>query len=656
MLKSEKTEQLASHGVQSGRGIPLGMSLAALGIVFGDLGTSPLYALQEAFHPVRGVAPTPDNVIGCLSLFIWSLFVMVSVKYVFILMRADNHGEGGILALLALLVGDLTRSTPEMVKVRPKTRSRLIWLTLALVGTAMLYGDGVITPAISVLSAVEGLSVATTSLDTYVVPLTVVILIALFAIQHKGTGKVGQAFGPILAIWFVVILLLGLVNLAETPLALRALNPMEGYRFFASNGFRGFEALGAVVLCLTGGEALYADMGHFGRRPIQLAWYGLALPALVINYFGQGALLLRDPQVADHPFYAMVPQWALYPMVALATLATIVASQALISAVFSLSNQAMQLGLSPRSLVVYTSASTRGQIYMPTLNWLLMAATLAIVLGFKSSASLAAAFGLAVSTTMAITTILFAALARLRYGWGIGHVALVCGTLLFIDVAFVGANALKFSDGGCLPASLGCLVFLLMASWRFGRTQLAAARRGSGMGLATLIENLSTSPPHRVGGTAVFLTEQSHEAPSVLMHHLKHNQVLHERVIMLTLMTTDAPRVPDEERLHVESLGMGFVRLIVHLGFMESPDVPELLQLAVKQGLIDDVDLMQTSFYMGRETLALPRDWRVGRGLLLRIFNWLRKNELDATSHFNIPANRVLELGARLFIPAHRQK
>lgn len=335
MLKSEKTEQLASHGVQSGRGIPLGMSLAALGIVFGDLGTSPLYALQEAFHPVRGVAPTPDNVIGCLSLFIWSLFVMVSVKYVFILMRADNHGEGGILALLALLVGDLTRSTPEMVKVRPKTRSRLIWLTLALVGTAMLYGDGVITPAISVLSAVEGLSVATTSLDTYVVPLTVVILIALFAIQHKGTGKVGQAFGPILAIWFVVILLLGLVNLAETPLALRALNPMEGYRFFASNGFRGFEALGAVVLCLTGGEALYADMGHFGRRPIQLAWYGLALPALVINYFGQGALLLRDPQAVDHPFYAMVPQWALYPMVALATLATIVASQALISAVFS---------------------------------------------------------------------------------------------------------------------------------------------------------------------------------------------------------------------------------------------------------------------------------------------------------------------------------
>lgn len=489
----------------------LALALSALGIVFGDLGTSPLYALQEAFHPQRGVVASADNVLGCTSLFLWSLIVMVSFKYVWVLMRADNQGEGGILALLALLVRDLSQGASAR---KGQTRWGGLWLLLALVGTAMLYGDGVITPAISVLSAVEGLSVATPAFDPYIVPLTVVILVGLFLIQSKGSGRVGAAFGPILALWFVVIALLGIVSLAATPAALAAFDPRHAVDFFSRNGFRGFEALGAVVLCLTGGEALYADMGHFGRRPIRLAWYGLALPALVLNYLGQAALLLRQPAAADRPFYAMVPDWALLPMVGLATLATIVASQALISAVFSLTHQAMHLGLSPRQRVVHTSAATRGQIYMPGLNWLLMLATIAVVLGFRSSASLAAAFGLAVSVTMAITTVLFMALARQRWGWSIGRILAMTGVLIVADWAFVGANALKFADGGWLPMALGGLVLLAMLSWRYGRYQMARAHQpGDGLLLEDFIVSLAGSPPHRVEGTAIFLNERAPRCP-----------------------------------------------------------------------------------------------------------------------------------------------
>lgn len=640
----ERTIRLndAASGAAGGTKTLLTLSLAALGIVFGDLGTSPLYALQEAFHPGRGVLPTPENVIGCLSLFIWSLILMVSVKYVLLLMRADNQGEGGILALLALLSGGSTG------RAEGRRGAHLLWMVLAMVGTAMLYGDGVITPAISVLSAVEGLSVATSAFNAYVVPLTVVILLALFAVQSKGSGRVGFAFGPILTTWFVVIMVLGLLSLIRTPEVLEAFNPVTGYRFFGRNGFRGFEALGAVVLCLTGGEALYADMGHFGRRPIQWAWYGLALPALVLNYLGQAALLLRDPAMADHPFYAMVPAWALYPMVILATLATIVASQALISAVFSLSNQAMQLGLSPRVRVVHTSASTKGQIYLPGLNWMLMVLTIAVVIGFKTSDSLAAAFGLAVSTTMAITTVLFAALLKMRFQWPAWRVLLVCGVLLVIDLAFVGANTLKFSDGGWLPAAIGALVFLSMQAWRYGREQLAQSRQGTGLLTEDLIASLAMSPPHRVQGTAVFLSENSHQVPTVLMHHLKHNQVLHEQVVLLTVETIDKPRVPSQDRVHAQALGMGFVRVIARYGFMESPNVPEVMNQAIQQGSISATDMMKTSFYMGREALVLPQGWHPLRGLLLRVFNWLRRNELDATAHFGIPPNRVVELGARL--------
>ena len=621
-------------------------SLAALGIVFGDLGTSPLYALQEAFHGQRGVTATPDNVIGCLSLFVWSLLIMVSLKYVFVLMRADNHGEGGILALLALLVPRLSR-TPDG-PAGGRQRGSTWWIALALVGTAMLYGDGVITPAISVLSAVEGLAVATTAFDAWIVPLTVAILVALFAIQALGSGRVGAAFGPILAVWFVVILLLGAVSLVQTPEVLRALDPIAGYRFFVRNGFRGFVALGAVVLCLTGGEALYADMGHFGRRPIRLAWYGLALPALVVNYLGQGALLLRDPAAATRPFYAMVPGWALYPMVALAALATIVASQALISAVFSLTHQAMQLGFWPRVRVVNTSAAARGQIYLPTINWLLMLATCAVVVGFRSSDALAAAFGLAVSTTMAITTVLFAAMARLRWQWSIARIALFAGGFLVIDLAFVGANALKFREGGWLPVLLGTAVLLLMASWRFGRTRLEEARLGTGLSLDQLIGALEGSPPVRVEGIAVFLGERSDEVPTVLIHHLKHNQVLHRLVVLLTMVTTDLPYVAPGQRVRCEDHGQGFLRLVAQYGYMESPQVPSLLEEASRHCGERLFDPMRTSFFLGHETLTLRPGWHFARDALLRLFIWQRRNELDATTYFGIPANRVVEMGARL--------
>jgi KUP system potassium uptake protein len=627
----------------------LTLSLAALGIVFGDLGTSPLYALQAAFHGERGVAPSPENIIGLLSLFLWSLIIMVSLKYVWVLMRADNQGEGGILALLALLVGDVSRDAGR-TQSATGLGSQGGWITLALAGTAMLYGDGVITPAISVLSAVEGLSVATPAFTPYVVPLTIVILVALFAVQRKGSGKVGAAFGPILAIWFAVILVLGLISLIQTPEVLAAFNPATAHDFFLRNGFRGFVALGAVVLCLTGGEALYADMGHFGRKPIRLAWYGLALPALVLNYLGQGALLLRDPSMAARPFYAMVPDWALYPMVGLATLATIVASQALISAVFSLTNQAMQLGLCPRLRVVHTSDATRGQIYMPAINWMLMLTTVAVVLGFRSSSSLAAAFGLAVSATLAITTVLFATLAWYRWAWSPARVAAVTGAFFVADLAFVGANALKFAEGGWLPLLIGSIVFSLMIAWRYGRMQLTTARRGTGLSIEEFVDSLRLSLPHRVEGTAVFLTEPGHEVPTVLIHHLKHNQVLHQRIVLLTLETTDTPRVSPEVRLTRTDFGLGFVRLIARYGFMESPNVPALLQQAAVGSGAETYDPMRTSFYLGRETLTLPMDWHVLRAALLQLFIWLRRNELDATAHFGIPANRVVEMGARLEI------
>lgn len=621
------------------------VALSALGVVFGDLGTSPLYALQEAFHGTRGVAPTPENVLGIVSLFLWALLVMVSVKYVAVLLRAGNRGEGGILALLALLFGD--RSRP----VR-----RMSWfVALALLGTAMLYGDGLITPAISVLSAVEGLQIATPALTQYIVPITIAILIGLFAVQPNGSGRVGAVFGPILAVWFVVIAVLGVHSVWQNPSILAALNPVHGARFFARNGMHGFLALGAVVLCLTGGEALYADMGHFGPNPIRLAWYGLALPALVASYLGQGALLLLHPTAADRPFYSMVPPWALYPMVALATAATIIASQALIAAVFSLTRQAAQLGYSPRVHVVHTSGSSIGQIYLPGLNWLLLAGTIGIVLVFRSSDRLAAAFGLAVSATMAITTILFAGVARLRWRWPVWRVAALAGVFLVADLAFFVANTFKFVDGGWLPLVLGGAVFVIMSTWQTGRRLLSDATRERGLPVADFLTSLGRSPPHRVRGIGVFLTAEQNDIPLVLLHHLKHNQVLHQTVVLLTLLTEDVPRVPDGDRVATTGLSLGFYSVVARYGFMEEPDVPAVLTRAAAScsatgnpALTNE--LSRTTYYLGRVTVIPPTATKAGRMTRWRVklFRLLKQNERSATLYFRIPANRVVELGTRV--------
>jgi KUP system potassium uptake protein len=624
----------------------LPLALAALGVVFGDLGTSPLYALQEAFHGERGVAPTADNVLGVVSLFVWALVLMVSVKYVAVLMRAGNRGEGGILALLAVLLGD---------RAHPVRRASW-FVALALLGTAMLYGDGVITPAISVLSAVEGLQIATPTLAPYVVPITVAILVGLFALQPYGSGRVGAIFGPILATWFVIIAVLGVHAIWQNPAALAAINPMYAFRFFANNGAHGFLALGAVVLCLTGGEALYADMGHFGPRPIRLAWYRLALPALLLSYLGQAALLLREPGAASRPFYSMVPSWALYPMVVLATAATIIASQALIAAVFSLTRQAAQLGYSPRVQVVHTSGASIGQIYLPGLNWVLLAGTISIVLIFRSSDRLAAAFGLAVSATMAITTLLFAAVARTRWGWSRWHVGLAAGGFLIADLSFVLANTFKFAAGGWLPLVIGAVVFVVMTTWQSGHQHLSNATRERGLPIDTFLASLAINPPQRVRGVGVFLAEEADDVPLVLLHHLKHNQVLHDTVVLLTVATEDVPRVPEGERVRIRLLSLGFHVVVARYGFMEEPDLPRVVEraatdvAALRPGGGFAADGNRTTYYLGRVTVVPPSEPQDERMVVWRakLFRLLKRNERSATQYFGIPANRVVELGTRV--------
>jgi KUP system potassium uptake protein len=619
-------------------------TVAALGVVFGDLGTSPLYAMQEAFHGRRGVAPTPENVLGIASLFLWSLVLMVSLKYVAVLMRAGNRGEGGVLALLALFLGDRTHVH----------RAKLV-ITLGLFGSAMLYGDGVITPAISVLSAVEGIQIATPAFQRFVVPLTIVILVGLFSLQRRGTGRVGRIFGPILGTWFVVIAILGVHSIAQNPVALEAINPWYAVRFFSHAGPNGFLALGAVVLCLTGGEALYADMGHFGPRPIRIAWFALALPALTLNYLGQAALLLQNPGAASRPFYSMVPDAALYPMVALATAATIIASQALIAAVFSLTRQAAQLSFAPRVNVVHTSGSAIGQIYLPSLNWLLLIATVGIVVAFRSSDRLAAAFGLAVSTTMAITTVLFGIVARSRFHWPRWRVALVAGGFLLADLAFVVANAFKFLDGGWLPVVIGAIVFTTMSTWFVGQRLLLKVTRDQGLPIDDFLTSLSRDPPYRVRGVAVFLAPDIDVVPLVLLHHLQHDQVLHETVVLLKVSTEDVPRVRTADRLELAELRLGFNTVVAHYGFMEEPDVPRIIKRAALLSAANGApfipdDPPMTTYYLGRVTVVPPTTAEVGPMFRWRVmlFRWLKRNERSATLYFGIPAGRVVELGTRV--------
>ncbi|MFC3532767.1 potassium transporter Kup [Vogesella facilis] len=610
------------------------LSLAALGVVYGDIGTSPLYTMKEIFAGAHPVPLTHGNILGILSLVLWSLLVVVAFKYVSIIMRADNKGEGGIMALMALVLHH----------AKSKKQVALLML-LGLFGAALFYGDSIITPAISVLSAVEGLGIATPALTPYIVPLSLAVLFVLFVMQKHGTEKVGALFGPVMVLWFAVLAVLGVSEIVHNPAVLAALNPWHAVRFFAANPLLGFLALGGSVLALTGGEALYADMGHFGRRPIQLAWFSLVLPALVLNYFGQGALLLRNPQAIANPFYLLAPGWALLPMVLLATLATVIASQAVISGAYSLTRQAIQLGYAPRMEVLHTSSREIGQIYLPAVNWALLIAVAVLVVGFGSSGKLAAAYGIAVTGTMVITTILTFMVARQQWQWSRGKCALILGGLLLVDIAYFSANAFKLFEGGWFPLAMGLLVFTVMTTWKRGRQLVHDKLASEGMPLAQFVELMAPAVP-RVQGTAIFMTSDLHSTPHALLHSMKHYKSLHERVVILTVETADVPYLPPAERATLTALGEAFYQVRVVFGFMDEPDVPAALQACASQGLV--LEMMDTSFFLGRETL-IPK---VGAGVMStwreKLFLTMFRNAGAASSYFKLPPNRVVELGSQL--------
>lgn len=627
--------QAASREPESGRGSAGGLALAALGVVYGDIGTSPLYAVRECFYGEYGVGVTRENVLGVLSLVFWSLVLVVSLKYLVFILRADNRGEGGILALMALLVP--ARGTLSGRRWR--------FAVLGLFGAALLYGDGMITPSISVLSAVEGLGVATHLFDPYVIPLSLVILVALFLFQRRGTARIGAFFGPVTLLWFLVLAALGLATIAREPSVLEAANPAHAAAFLVGNGWHGPLVLAAVFLVVTGTEALYADMGHFGRRPIRLAWFGLVAPALVLNYFGQGALLLADPEAAHNPFYRMAPGWALYPLVLLATAATIIASQAVITGAFSLTRQAIQLGYSPRLPVTHTSAREIGQIYIAPVNWALMLACCGLVLGFRSSSQLAAAYGMAVTTTMVITTLLFYVLARERWGWSALGAGALAGTFLVADVAFFAANVIKIEHGGWFPLLAAAAVFTLLATWKRGRSVLVERLRASGLAPRLFLADVAAGRVVRVPGTAVFMTADTEGTPRALLHNVKHNHVVHEQVVFLTVVSDDVPNVPARERLSVEELGQGFRRMVVHYGFMQSPDVPAVLARASCDEF--PIDPMTTTYFLGREKLIPVHRSGMARWREV-LFSYLSHNAQSPTDFFRLPPNRVVEMGAQV--------
>ncbi|WP_456481005.1 potassium transporter Kup [Oceanithermus sp.] len=610
----------------------LALSIAALGVVFGDIGTSPLYAVREAFGEHYGLALTEANVLGVLSLIFWSLIVVISLKYLTLVMRADNHGEGGIMALTALVMPSKLR----------RSHWRYFAVMLGIFGASLLYGDGMITPAISVLSAVEGLGVAAPRLEPFVIPITVGILVALFLLQSRGTQRVGGLFGPVTLVWFLSIAALGLAQIVRNPHVLAALNPYHAVHFFAANGWTGFWVLGSVFLVVTGGEALYADMGHFGRTPIRLTWFFVVLPALLLNYFGQGALLLANPAAVENPFYLMVPAWATYPIIALATAATIIASQAVISGSFSLTRQAMRLGFLPRMTVVQTSSEEIGQVYIPTINWILMFATVGLVLGFGSSSRLAAAYGVGVTTDMVFTTLLFAVVAWSLWKWPRWLVVLLTLGLLTVDLSFWAANIVKVPQGGWFPLVVGAVMLLVMTTWHHGRTLLSDVLKKDAYPLERFLETLAASrnPPVRVPGTAVYLTRNPDVVPPALLTNLSYNHALHERVVVVSVETEEIPRVAGHLRGELRPLELGFSRVVLHYGFMEHPSVPDELY-AMEELELDPDD---TYFVLGREVilaegrLGLPR-WRE------QLFALMQRNALPATAFFNLPHDRTFEVG-----------
>ena len=611
------------------------LSLAALGVVYGDIGTSPIYAVRESLHGKHGLPASPENVMGLLSLIIWSLVLVISVKYLAFVMRADNCGEGGMIALTALV-------TPP--SERPGGRRGLLVL-VGLFGASLLYGDGMITPAISVLSAVEGLEVATPVFKPYIVPITIVILIALFAVQSRGTAKIGAIFGPVMLMWFLVLAALGLTQIVRHPGVLAAVNPVHGVRFFARNGVAGFLVLGSVFLAVTGGEALYADMGHFGKRPIRVAWFALVLPALLINYFGQGALVIADPQAAEHPFFQLAPGWALIPLVVLTTLATVIASQAVISGAFSLTRQAVQLGYLPRVDIEHTSSTQIGQIYIPGLNLLLAIACVGLVVGFRSSSNLAAAYGVAVTTDMVFTTILLAVVSRTLWKWSLPATVAMAAAFLVFDLGFWTAGLTKIPSGGWFPLVIAAFVFTVMTTWKRGRAILADRLAESALPIAELPAKLAALAPLRVKGTAIYLTRDPRFVPHALVLNLHHNKVVHERIVFLGMFTEGVAYIPDHDRVEIETLAPNVLRVSAHHGFAEDPEVPAVIARCRQMGL--EIDPAQTTFFVGRETLLATE--RPGMAIWReRLFARLSRNARRATRYFNIPPSRVVELGAEI--------
>ena len=609
--------------------------LGAIGVVYGDIGTSPLYALKECFSGTHPLPPDAEHVFGVLSLVFWSVTIVVSFKYTMLMMRADNRGQGGSLALLALVDG-ITRNT---------------WLApvvtvLGIFAAALFYGDSMITPAISVLSAVEGLEVALPGLTQFIIPITVAILVFLFAIQASGTARVARVFAPIMVVWFLVLAVTGVLNIMQAPQVLAALNPIYAVRFFINDGLYAFLALGSVVLALTGAEALYADMSHFGCKPVRRSWFMFVAPALIINYFGQGALLLNNPAAAKNPFFEMVPQWAALPMVVLAACATVIASQAVISGAFSMTRQAMQLGFLPRMSTIHTSETEEGQIYIPFVNWTLLVSVLVLVLGFQSSSQLAAAYGVAVTGTMTIDTLLLSIVIFMLWRWSLWQGLLVVGGLLAVDLAFFAANITKVMHGGWFPLAIGITAFILLVTWKKGRALLAARLREESLPVETFLKSVGTSVT-RVPGTAIFMTGGSDGVPHALLHNLKHNKVLHERVVFLTVVIDDIPHVDVANRVSVQHLGRRFYRVILHFGYLDDTDVPVALKLAQSMGL--ELNDMDTSYFLGRETL-IPSA-RPGMALWREsLFAWMSRSATSAMDFFKLPVNRVVELGTQVEI------
>lgn len=619
-----------------------GLVLGALGVVYGDIGTSPLYALRECFSKHHGLALNSDNVLGILSLIVWSLLIVITVKYLMFVMKADNRGEGGILALLALI----KHSSDN------KQKDRKVLVALGLFGAALLYGDGMLTPAVSVLSAVEGLELAAPFMKPYIVPTTIVILCGLFLVQSRGTAGIGKVFGPIILLWFIILFSLGIKGILLKPDILIALNPWYAINFFIINQWHGFIILGSVFLCVTGGEALYADMGHFGAKPIRIAWFALVLPALIVNYFGQGALILSSTEAIDHPFFQLAPSWSLYGVplplygiILISTAATVIASQAVITGAFSLTRQAVQLGYCPRVAIIHTSEREIGQIYVPVVNWAIMFAVIGLVLVFKESSNLASAYGIAVTTTMVVTTILSYYVCTEIWKWNPLYAKLLIASFLLMDLAFFGANLLKVFQGGWFPLLIAAMIYILMSTWQDGRKLLSKKLEEAGLPLELFLPSAIKHYAARVSGTAVFMTSSEEGTPHALLHNLKHNKVLHENVVFLTVKTKEIPSVKDNERVHYESIGNGFHRIIVNYGFMENPDIPKILETIGHPEL--DFNLMETTFYLSRETLFATKSpgmaiWRE------TLFIWMSRNAMSATNFFSLPPNRVVELGAHI--------